>query len=193
MRITERQLRRIIREELLAEASMTPLEARHHDIRFEMRKWRDKVKIVALQGEEEIGWIAADLIPHEYMRVWEVTQSSVEKRGLGPLLYDLAMDAVAPDSLASDRHTVSYSARQVWDYYLNNRGDVRHLQLDDPYNTLTPTDRDNYQQRSALRWGGELEDSSLSKAYMKRSGGTPTLDTLQGMGIIDVIYHPRRP
>jgi hypothetical protein len=186
MRITERQLRRIIREELLREAAMTPLEARHHDIRFEMRKWRDKVKIVALQGEEEIGWIAADLIPHEYMRVWEVTQSSVEKRGLGPLLYDLAMDAVAPDPLTSDRHAVSSSAKQVWDYYLNNRGDVRYKQLDDPYNTLTPTDRDNYQQRSALRWGGELADSSLSKAYKKRSGGTPTLSALQGMGILDI-------
>jgi len=197
MRITESKLRRIIRGEILREAAMTPMEARYGDIRFEMSIQRDSVKISALKTDEEdieVGYIAAALIPHESSRVWGIVSSSAHLRGLGPLLYDLMLDAVAPDPLAADRSTVSSDAKSVWDYYLNDRGDVESQQLDDPYNTLTPTDIDNYQQRSARRWSGEdWPESSLSKAYRIRSGRTPTLDTLQGMGIIDVIDQRSRP
>ena len=191
MRITSQQLRRIIREALLTEAAMTPADARNRSIRFEMSRSRDKVKITALKEDEEdieVGYIAAGLIPHESSRVWGVVLSSAHLRGLGPLLYDLMLDAVSPDPLTADRSTVSSDAKGVWDYYLNNRYDVEPQQLDDLYNTLTPTDEDNYSQRSATRWSGEgWPESALSKAYRKRGDRTPTLDTLQGLGIIDVI------
>lgn len=197
LHITESQLRRIIREELLQEAAMTPVDARNRSIRFEMSRSRDKVKITALKEDEEdieVGYIAANLIPHESSRIWEIVHARAHLRGLGPLLYDLMLDAVSPDPLTADRSTVSSDAKGVWDYYLNNRYDVESQQLDDLYNTLTPTDEDNYSQRSATRWSGESwPESSLSKAYRKRGSRTPTLDTLQGLGIIGVIDKRSRP
>ena len=50
--------------------------------------------------------------------------------GYGPMLYDLAMEwATANGSgLIADRGSVSPSAREVWDYYLNNRSDVVPVQ-----------------------------------------------------------------
>ncbi len=187
MRITEGQLRRIIREEILREAAMTPWEARDHDIRFEMRKWQDKVKIVALKEGDEVGYIAADLIPHEGSRVWEVSLSSADVDGLGPLLYDLMIDAVSPDPLTPDRHTVSASAKRVWDYYLNDRGDIESQQLDDLKNTLTPTYDDNHAQHSSKRWDGDSwPESSLSKAYKRRRGRTPTLSALDMLDILEI-------
>lgn len=73
MKITQALLRRIIREALLTEAAMTPADARNRSIRFEMSRSRAKVKITAFKEDEEdieVGYIAADLIPHESTRVW---------------------------------------------------------------------------------------------------------------------------
>lgn len=51
---------------------------------------------------------------------WTVVYSSAQK-GYGPVLYDIAMSDISPDYLSSDRNKVSPLARNVWDYYLNNR------------------------------------------------------------------------
>jgi hypothetical protein len=49
----------------------------------------------------------------------------------GPLLYDLAIEVatIHANGLTPDRGYVSWSARQVWDYYYNNRSDVKSIPL----------------------------------------------------------------
>lgn len=53
-------------------------------------------------------------------------------KGYGPRLYDVVMEAAtaAGGMLTSDRNSVSGAARAVWDYYFNNRGDVKKTPLD---------------------------------------------------------------
>jgi hypothetical protein len=66
----------------------------------------------------------------------------------------------------------------VWDYYMNNRGDVTGIQMDDLKNTLTPEEEDNCNQRvatatSAPAFGSEKSvktdwtKSPLSKRWTK--------------------------
>ena len=103
--------------------------------------------------------------------------------GYGPMLYDLAMEwATANGSgLIADRGSVSPSAREVWDYYLNNRSDVVPVQLDNAYSDLTDDLTDDCDQEVA---GGAnfkypqdpeaLDDNwhqhPLSKMYKKTNG-----------------------
>lgn len=100
--------------------------------------------------------------------------------GWGPFLYDIAMEiaTINFNGLASDRTTVSYDAQDVWYFYNQYRakpisGDVKAYQLDDEYNSLTPTESDNCGQSQARErsqdYGGEWsdEDNPLSKRYTK--------------------------
>ena len=121
-----------------------------------------------------------------------VVQSATAKTGLGPLAYDIAIELTGGLGMISDRATVSKDAEAVWDYYLNNRPDVEAVQLDDPFNSLTPDDRDNCDQEVAggrhSMYGGERDrgtdwvKSPLSKLYKK--SGTPVMDELRKRGMI---------
>lgn len=125
-------------------------------------------------------------------RAGAVVQSATAKTGMGPLAYDVAIEAQEGMGLISDRTTVSSAARAVWDYYLNNRPDVEVIQLDDPFNSLTPEDEDNCDQEVAggrhAMYGGERDrgkdwiDSPLSKLYKK--SGTPVMDELRKRGML---------
>jgi hypothetical protein len=100
-------------------------------------------------------------------------------KGWGPMVYDVAMEwaTINGGGLMADREAVSGAARHVWDYYLNNRGDVTPNQLDNLANELTPDiEEDNCMQSTALR-GRDPESgspihvdwttSALSKRYTK--------------------------
>ena len=109
-------------------------------------------------------------------------------------MYDLMIDLIHPRPLMSDRAEVTPDARRVWDYYHDRRPDIESMQLDDLRNTLTPVEDDNCEQSSAQIWSDDnfgdedsWPDSSLSKAYRRRGGGTPTLDELQALGMITFI------
>ena len=107
--------------------------------------------------------------------------------GLGPVLYDVAIEASGDKGLASDRFSVSPDATNVWDYYMNNRPDVQIIQMDDRKNSLTPDDGDNCDQKvSTLDVGTKIKhgwvDSSLSKVYKK--AGTPVIDELERRGLL---------
>ena len=116
-------------------------------------------------------------------RAGGVVQSSTAKTGMGPLAYDVAIEAQEGMGLISDRASVSADALAVWDYYMNNRPDVEVVQLDDQYNTLTPEDEDNCDQTMADSYGlGDWESSSLSKLYKK--SGTPVMDELRKRGML---------
>ena len=119
-------------------------------------------------------------------RAGGVVQSSTAKTGLGPLAYDVAIEAQEGMGLISDRASISPDALAVWDYYLNNRPDVEAVQLDDLDNTLTPEDEDNCDQhiaRSTITgMYNTWQDSALSKLYKK--SGTPVMDELQKRGML---------
>jgi len=94
--------------------------------------------------------------------------------GWGPFLYDIAMEVATmrTNGLASDRHTVSPEAQDVWDYYSKFRPDVKSHQLDDEYNSLTPQESDNCGQSQsrerAMDYGEEWKDNALSKRFTKK-------------------------
>lgn len=77
--------------------------------------------------------------------------SSQAAPGWGPMLYDVAMEyaTMKGGGIMADRGSVSPTARNVWDYYMNNRGDVSGIQMDDRKNTLTPEEEDNCSQKVA--------------------------------------------
>jgi hypothetical protein len=198
MRITESTLRQLIRETLLTEAMITPDTAVEMGLTFEISSGEKLVEITAT-GPDGSGSISASLVRgplwhpsgwgRESMRLWVVESSKVSIPGLGPLLYDLLMDAVHPDPIASDRDSVSASAKRVWDYYLNSRPDIESIQLDDPDDKLTPTHLDNFDQHSAMNWVGYdgWPKSSLSKAYRRKDGRTPTLLALWNLDILQMV------
>jgi len=98
--------------------------------------------------------------------------------GWGPLLYDVAMEYATErgGGIFADRAEVSSEARHVWNYYLQNRGDVKGIQLDDMENTLTPEEADNCDMDVITQpgYGGgraapesDWVKSPLSKRYTK--------------------------
>jgi len=99
------------------------------------------------------------------LMVW----GSSADHGWGPMLYDVAMElaTIQGGGLMSDRESVSGQAHGVWRYYMNNRGDVTGIQLDDEWNKLTPTQRDNCMQHAARDDDGGWVDSPLSKRWTK--------------------------
>ncbi len=125
---------------------------------------------------------------------WEVMGSEAVQ-GWGPMLYDVAMEYATQNGggLISDRQAVSPSARNVWDYYMSNRGDVTGIQLDDKQNTLTPEEEDNCMQSVAMKGvnpksGGpmnvEWQDSPLSKRYTKPP---TTMSALEAAGKLVIV------
>lgn len=207
MRITEGQLRRIIREELLRESAMEPKSAKRNGIYFDVKKREHFVEITAFKGRipwnraganvpgsQKVGFLSSTESDEPCSEAWEIDMAKVSINGLGPLLYDLMLDLVNPHPLMSDRAEVSPDARRVWDYYRDNRGDIESIQLDDPDDTLTPVEDDNCEQSSAMIWSDDnfgdedsWPESSLSKAYKRAAPGTPTLDELQELGLITFI------
>ena len=121
----------------------------------------------------------------------QVSVSGSKDFGMGPLAYDLAIEASG--GLISDRMEVSSDARAVWDYYMDNRPDVIKQQLDDEGDWLTPEREDNCNQEIEGTGGTAVEmypddhsawvDSSLSKVYKK--SGTPVMDELRRRGMLD--------
>ena len=106
--------------------------------------------------------------------------------GLGPLAYDVAIEATG--GLMSDRTEVSPDAAAVWNYYMNNRPDVKVDQLDilKDYEEeqLTPDDKsDDCEQVPAhFRHKSDWHTSSLSKKISKK--GTPVMDELRKRGML---------
>ena len=190
MRITESRLRQLIRENLLSEAAMTPEGALGMGLWFSVKKQSDQASIwVYAPGiVSAVGNLTSSRTNDPCSDAWEIVYSRArpEFDGLGPLMYDLMIDLISPRPLMSDRIEVSKDAKRVWDYYRDRRGDIEQVQLDDEVNTLTPDYDDNCYQKSAkIHDRGDWAGSSLSKAYRRRGGGTPTFDELKSLGLIE--------
>jgi len=201
-----KQLRQYIRQILLTEAAITPDDLhRENAIVYIAQGYGDGMEIYYATRD--------DVEPMEYANNlllgtvyidsfnfngrcgggWMVT-SSEAKPGWGPLLYDVAMEYATMNGggLFPDRGSVSQSARKVWDYYLNKRPDVTAHQLDDPRNSLTPTEEDNCDQEVAggLNYEYSRADepenpdwmkSPISKRYTKKP---IIINKLKQMGLL---------
>jgi len=102
--------------------------------------------------------------------------------GWGPLLYDCAIEwaTIQAGGLIPDRVSVSDEARDVWDYYLNKRTDVKSKQLDNEEDSFDNGPEDDCDQAVArqlpgltddfdapLDFSGDWKASALSKKYTK--------------------------
>ena len=189
-------LREYIRE-LLTEAAKGPADlpedvfveiidqGEHAKFRYVMKNPDDGKYYNSTSISGKVAVIKPD---HPCGDAWEVALSHAES-GWGPMLYDVAMEWATQNGggLVSDRSHVSPSAREVWNYYLSNRGDVQGVQLDDLKNTMTPEEEDNCRQASAsigLSSAGmpktlDFQESPLSKRYTKPP---TTMNALEAAG-----------
>jgi len=195
----------LIREMLLTEAMYTPEMAAESGLRFRVvkTKWGGGGWTIICEKKGDY-WplgelsIALPLGMGKCLGAYEVTGSESRIDGLGPLLYDIAMEIAGPVGLMSDRRLVSPKARRVWDFYLKRRGDVTNHQLDSNPGTITPDIEDDdcsqvaagedvvtKDGRDYLERGGDWQKSPLSKVYRKR--GTPTIDRLMELGAIVIV------
>ena len=169
---------------------MTPEMAKERGIQFDIMKFSDNAVIYARIPDRTaaVASIAAMVTDDPCSGAWSIVSSQSRIEGLGPLMYDLLMDVVSPHPLAPDRGVVSKDAKRVWDYYLSRRSDIESVQLDDQVNSLTDDPEDNCSQRSSMEWDGRKNwpTSSLSKAYRRRGGGSPTFDALKSLGALSL-------
>ena len=197
MRITESKLQRIIREELLAEAVITPEAALEKKITFKILKLTRDVEIFAKIGKRGVGYLRVQKKSGECANAWVVknVEREAEVKGIGPLMYDLMIDFISPDPIISDRREVSDDAQKIWRFYLNNRPDIEFVQLTDeddaPRGSFTfgPNDCDQsfskeWAETNGGKWSGPR--NPFSKAYKRKDNKTPTLDALKRLGIVTI-------
>jgi len=201
-------LRQLIRETLLTEARWTPQTLVDGGYRVTVGQRLGRVFVscdmgpdipTAVRGYLYVNTDAKrDMVNDgKCLNAWEIELANVSGgSGMGPLLYDIVMELSGRNGLMPDRDEVSAEARSVWEFYLRNRPDIEVMQLDSvesdetpdiPGDFLTPgLDDDNCFQKSAWEHAGTAwTDSPLSKAYRVRDGGTPTIDALKRLGLID--------
>lgn len=194
---------------LLIEAAYTPERAASEGMTFtvEKTKWgRGGYQVVCTGPTKQLGAIKFNLPMSDMGRcldAYEVTHAGLwawAPDGLGPLLYDIALEITGDAGLMSDRRSVSTDARNVWKHYFEKRsspegGDVTFYQLDSLADELTPGDpKDNcVQDAGGIQVRANRSDfdkvdwrsSPLSKAYKKK--GTPVIDKLKSLGIITFV------
>jgi len=113
--------------------------------------------------------IASILVGKKTGKKWNASEiaTSAAQEGYGPLLYDIVMEL--EQGLMADRSSVSPSAKNVWDYYLNNRGDVEAKKLDDEDNPKTRTKKDD-----AYVFDSGDDENPLNYAYFIKKGPAVT-------------------
>jgi len=136
MRLTENQLKKIIRNIILKEGMKMP-EDLGDDLRIEVvnsgyemstKKYSPPASYeVNLykkfdHGEFEVGNVSVtySLRCNAYEIV--VAYSDIDK--YGPLIYDVAIEVAGDQGLVPDRDEVSMDAENIWRYYLNRRYDI---------------------------------------------------------------------
>ena len=204
MKQIENLIKRLVKEELLRESALTPEDLLLKDyvvrvlfiraqnlwrISCENRtKEKSNNNSLSFMRPLSIGLIQIQKTKQDCSGAFEVTWSEANVKGLGPLLYDVAMEVASMQgsSLTSDRDEVSQEAQNVWRYYDKNRGDIEKIQLDNERGELTPDDSSDDCEQSMSRKiskvaGVKWNDVSTSRAYKKK--GTPVIDKLRELGI----------
>ena len=186
-------LRDFIREELLREVRITP-DNLPDDFTFKLRVTSSgsgsRIVVMAIRDGVNYGSVEAIRAKNEMSPcrdAYEVLFSRVTRRGFGPLLYDIAMEAATElgGGLMSDRMVVSSDAQRVWGKYQNDRPDVERMQLDSEENELTPTNADNCNVLNAKAYAGDdWYGHPLAGVY--RKPGMETIRQMVGMRKLQV-------
>ena len=198
MRITEGTLRQVIREMLLREVRITP-DNLPDGIALRLKVTADGKMIIvrATRDGDDLGWVEAHTSKGprgtSFERspcrdAYEVVNSGAYRRGLGPLLYDIAMEAatVFGGGLMADRFVVSDDAQRVWMKYQEDRPDVEYLKLDSEENEKTDPLDDNCNVLNAKAHAGDdWYGHPLAGVY--RKPGMETIRRLVRMKRLQVI------
>jgi hypothetical protein len=182
---------RIKRKKVMKEAAISPEEYLEDgpEIKLEIGDWGLEI------NAGDIGSIEAYPIACKPngITVYSIAWAGA-KGGYGPLLYDIALEALwkfQKAALTSDRAQVSTHAKAVWDYYLENRDDVEKIQMDIDKETIAqtsvplkhltePTD-DDCPQKISIRYASKIRGAknapnwyqqSTAYAYIKRDPTT---------------------
>ena len=145
MRLTENQLRNIIRKNLLTEGMMTPNDIKRLGLRISGEYYPGGLNIIVKDSQEEdvahlsLVELGSNAIgDYAYngncSSAWMVRDVIVDRddiyHGLGPLLYDIAIEVAGQRGIIADRSKTSDEARHVWNYYLALRPEVKPITLD---------------------------------------------------------------
>ena len=119
-----------------------------------LRPNRGSAGIIELDGE-------ADSSRGNCHGAWIVAWSSIEGlnqkgKGMGALLYDVAIEIAGGNGLASDRDSVSDWAFPMWNYYYTNPA-IYDKEFIDPLNLNT----------GEGRWTDNPDDDCISRSWMK--------------------------
>jgi len=156
------------------------------DLKIELFVGAKYGSVTVFDGNDIVGGVDWENPPSGKCSGAEMVSSSGMSHGLGPLLYDVAIEAT--QGLMSDRTEVSAEAEAVWSRYESYRDDVKVDQLDIPEDygepQLTPDDpSDDCGQTPAYdMYQDGWMVSPLSKKYSKV--GTPVIDELRNRGIL---------
>jgi hypothetical protein len=149
-----------------------------------------RIVVLAMRDGERYGGVEALRTRSERSPcrdAYEINFSHSSRRGLGPLMYDIAMEAASElgGGLMSDRFVVSNDAQRVWRTYQNDRPDVDRMQLDSEENELTPTHTDNCSVSISKSFVDDgWPDHPLSGVY--RKPGMETIRRLVSMKKLQV-------
>jgi hypothetical protein len=136
MRLTENQLRKFIRNIILAEGMKMPEDLGDNlrvvvvnsgydsSIKKYLPPAAYEVNLIKKDqgGEFEVGSVAVSYSLRCNSFEVVVAYSDIDK--YGPLLYDVALEVAGDQGLIPDRNQVSIDAEKVWRYYLRRRYDI---------------------------------------------------------------------
>jgi len=154
---------------LLIEAAFTPENMPDDELYIELDISENGFHVFLLKGSRKnrVGYVTA--LRSEVGEFGECSGAFVSThtwsgiKGMGPLLYDVAIDIASElgGGLASDRYEVSKDALSVWRYISKNRPDIQKKQLDNLDNELTPDDDDNCDMDSALENDPDVQSGKI--------------------------------
>jgi len=175
MKITIGRLRLLIQEALVQEAMKTSLdpEMRVQIEREDERSLSVRIKEVGKPKAHSNAYISLrrrEIDDGGY--AWEVTNSNA-RQGFGPLVYDLAMEYVVgklghSGIMADTSGNVSPAAKNVWDFYYQNRPDVGNADL--PQSIY-----------------GNARFEPLKKYYFPKDGRANKLDRFEAEGLVEYL------
>ena len=113
-----------------------------------------------------------EVVAHDMGSGFYSVASSSATSGYGPRLYDVVMESVTQSGkkLVSDRSRVSNAAKRVWEYYLQNRGDVNKTPITDisKWYTGSQLDMSKFTSEDPKTWPPYNDISwALNTAYSK--------------------------
>ena len=136
MRLTENQLKKIIRKTILAEGMVLPeqlgdefrIEVVNSGFDMSTKKYSPPASYeVNLYKKDHLGEFEVGSVAVSYSlrcNAFAVVVAYSDYDGLGPLLYDIAIEVAGDQGLTPDRNQVSMDAEKVWRYYLRRRYDI---------------------------------------------------------------------